>query len=153
MSGPEQGIPRKVLESARCIAIIPGDVKFAVMLDGKYGRGVATCRTGQKWSAPMFVAIEGDSVGYQTGGAPTDIVLVFMADHAMESLLGEKFKLGVDNSVAAGPLGRRDPASVMPTGPNTSLEADLHLTPEILLLFAFEGRLRRSEPERSNRTG
>ena len=106
MNTPDQGIPQDLLESAKCIAIIPGDVKFAFIFGGSYGRGLATCRTGQGWSAPMFVAIDGGSVGYQIGGSSTDIVMLFMNDHALQSLMSDKFKLGADASVAAGPVGR-----------------------------------------------
>ncbi len=69
MNAPDQGIPNELLNSAKCIAIIPGDVKFAFIFGGNYGRGLATCRTGHGWSAPMFVAIDGGSVGYQIGGS------------------------------------------------------------------------------------
>jgi lipid-binding SYLF domain-containing protein len=106
MNAPDQGIPHDLLDSAKCIAIIPGNVKFAFIFGGSYGRGLATCRTGHGWSAPMFVAIDGGSVGYQIGGSSTDIIMLFMNDHALQSLLGDKFKLGADASVAAGPVGR-----------------------------------------------
>jgi lipid-binding SYLF domain-containing protein len=106
MHTPDQGIPQGLLESAKCIAIIPGSVKFAFVFGGNYGRGVATCNTGHGWSAPMFVALDGGSVGYQIGGSSTDIIMLFMNDHALQSLLGDKFKLGADASVAAGPVGR-----------------------------------------------
>src|SRR5579863_2831000 len=106
MNTPDKGIPQDLLESAKCIAIIPGDVKFAFVFGGNYGRGLATCRTGHVWSAPIFVAIDGGSVGYQIGGSSTDIVMLFMNDHALQSLLSDKFKLGADASVAAGPVGR-----------------------------------------------
>jgi len=106
MNAPDQGIPQELLESAKCIAIIPGDIKFAFIFGGSYGRGLATCRTGHGWSAPMFVAIDGGSVGYQIGGSSTDIIMLFMNDHALNSLLSDKFKLGADASVAAGPVGR-----------------------------------------------
>ena len=121
MNAPDQGIPRDLLESAKCIAIIPGDVKFAFIFGGNYGRGLATCRTGHGWSAPMFLAIDGGSVGYQIGGSSTDIVLLFMNDRALKSLLSDKFKLGADASVAAGPVGR-----------NASAGTDLKLNAEIL---------------------
>ena len=106
MDTPDKGIPHDLLESAKCIAIIPGDKKFAFIFGGSYGRGVATCRTSHGWSAPMFVAIDGGSVGYQIGGSSTDIVMLFMNDRALHSLLSDKFKLGADASVAAGPVGR-----------------------------------------------
>lgn len=106
MSTPDKGIPNEILESAKCIAIVPGDKKFAFIFGGNYGRGVATCRTAHGWSAPMFLAVEGGSVGYQIGGASTDLVMVFMNDHALQSLLSDKVKLGADATIAAGPVGR-----------------------------------------------
>src|SRR5271154_3119469 len=106
MNTPDQGIPKDLLESAKCIAVIPGDKKFAFIFGGNYGRGLATCRTEHGWSAPMFLAVDGGSVGYQIGGSSTDLIMLFMNDHALQSLLGDKFKLGADASVAAGPVGR-----------------------------------------------
>jgi lipid-binding SYLF domain-containing protein len=128
MSTPDQGIPQDLLKSAKCIAIIPGDVKFAFVFGGSYGRGLATCRTEHGWSAPMFVAIDGGSVGYQIGGSSTDIVMLFMNDHALQSLLGDKFKLGADASVAAGPVGR-----------NATAGTDLKLNAEILSYSRTKG--------------
>jgi len=128
MNAPDQGIPQDLLESAKCIAIIPGDVKFAFIFGGSYGRGLATCRTGHGWSAPMFVAIDGGSVGYQIGGSSTDLVMLFMNDHALQSLMSDKFKLGADASVAAGPVGR-----------NAAAGTDLKLTAEILSYSRTKG--------------
>ena len=128
MNTPDQGIPSGLLESAKCIAIIPGDKKFAFVFGGSYGRGIATCRTEHGWSAPMFVAIDSGSVGYQIGGSSTDIVMLFMNDHALQSLLGDKFKVGGDASVAAGPVGR-----------NAAAGTDLKLSAEILSYSRSKG--------------
>ena len=128
MNTPDQGIPSDLLGSAKCIAIIPGDVKFAFIFGGNYGRGVATCRTGHGWSAPMFVAIDGGSVGYQIGGSSTDLVMLFMNDHVLKSLLNDKFKLGADASIAAGPVGRSAAAGT-----------DLKLNAEILSYSRSKG--------------
>src|SRR6202167_6354162 len=128
MNTPDQGIPSNLLESAKCIAIIPGDKKFAFVFGGSYGRGIATCRTGRGWSAPMFVAIDGGSVGYQIGGSSTDLVMLFMNDHALQSLMSDKFKLGADASVAAGPVGR-----------NAAAGTDLKLNAEILSYSRSKG--------------
>jgi len=128
MNAPDQGIPQDLLESAKCIAIIPGEVKFAFIFGGNYGRGLATCRTEHGWSAPMFVAIDGGSVGYQIGGSSTDLVMLFMNDHALQSLLSDKFKLGADASVAAGPVGR-----------HASADTDLKLKAEILSYSRAKG--------------
>jgi len=128
MNTPDQGIPQDLLRSAKCIAIIPGEVKFAFIFGGNYGRGLATCHTRLGWSAPMFVAIDGGSVGYQIGGSSTDLVMLFMNDRALQSLLSDKFKLGADASVAAGPVGRSAAAGT-----------DLKLTAEILSYSRTKG--------------
>jgi SH3 domain-containing YSC84-like protein 1 len=111
MNAPDKGIPQELLENAKCIAIIPGTLKFAFILGGDYGRGLVTCRTAHGWSAPLFLAVEGGSVGYQIGGSSTDLVLLFMNDRALHHLLDDKFKLGADASIAAGPVGRHASAN------------------------------------------
>ena len=76
----------------------------------------------------MFVAIDAGSVGYQIGGSSTDIIMLFMNDHALQSLLSDKFKLGADATVAAGPVGR-----------NASAGTDLKLNAEILSYSRAKG--------------
>ncbi len=120
MATPDKGIPRDLLEKARCVAIIPGEEKLAFIFGGNYGRGLATCRTGDGWSAPMFVAVGGGSVGFQIGGSFTDVVMLFMNDHALQSLMGDKFKIGADATVAAGPVGRQAAA-----GTDVKLNAEI----------------------------
>jgi lipid-binding SYLF domain-containing protein len=128
MATPDRGIPRDLLEKARCIAIIPGEEKLAFIFGGNYGKGVATCRTAGGWSAPMFVAVGGGSVGFQIGGSFTDVVMLFMNDHALQSLMGDKFKIGADATVAAGPVGRQAAAGT-----------DVKLTAEILSYSRSKG--------------
>src|SRR5579863_1592856 len=128
MNTPDQGIPQELLETVKCIAIIPGSLKFAFVFGGSYGRGLATCRTEHGWSAPMFVAIDAGSVGYQIGGSSTDIIMLFMNDRALHSLLSDKFKLGADASVAAGPVGR-----------DAAAGTDLKLNAEILSYSRTKG--------------
>jgi lipid-binding SYLF domain-containing protein len=70
MDTPDKAIPHDLLDSAKCIAIIPGDKKFAFIFGGNYGRGVASCRTAHGWSAPMFIALDGGSVGTRLGALP-----------------------------------------------------------------------------------
>jgi lipid-binding SYLF domain-containing protein len=128
MDTPDKGIPQDLLASAKCIAVIPGTLKFAFIFGGNYGRGVATCRTPHGWSAPMFVALDGGSVGYQIGGSSTDIVMIFRNDHALQNLLSDKFKLGGDASVAAGPVGR-----------DAAAGTDVKLSAEILTYSRAKG--------------
>src|SRR5580704_8201108 len=127
MNAPDS-IPLDVLNKAECIAIIPGDKKFAFIFGADYGRGLAMCRTATGWSAPLFLAVEGGSFGYQIGGSSTDLILLFMNDHALHSLLSDKFKLGGDATVAAGPVGR-----------DATAGTDLKLTAEILSYSRTKG--------------
>ena len=107
MGTPDKSIPQGLLESAECVAIIPGEKKVAFGVGGNYGKGLATCRTGHGWSAPMFLAVGGGSVGFQIGGSSTDIVMLFMNDQALQSLMSNKFRIGADAAAAAGPVGRQ----------------------------------------------
>jgi lipid-binding SYLF domain-containing protein len=120
MRTPDKGIPQELLEKAKCMAIVPGEEKLAFIFGGNYGRGLATCRTANGWSAPMFVAVGGGSVGFQIGGSFTDVVMLFMNDNALQRLLGDKFTIGGDATVAAGPVGRQAAA-----GTDIRLDAEI----------------------------
>ena len=128
MRTPDKGIPQDLLEKAKCVAIIPGEEKLAFIFGGNYGRGLVTCRTDNGWSAPMFLAVGGGSVGFQIGGSFTDVVMLFMNDHALQSLLSDKFKIGADVTVAAGPVGR-----------HAAADTDLKLNAEILSYSRSKG--------------
>jgi lipid-binding SYLF domain-containing protein len=81
-------------------------VKVAIGFGGNHGKGVATCRTTNGWSAPAPITITGGSWGLQLGGQAIDIVMIVTNDQGMQHLLSSKFKLGADASAAAGPVGR-----------------------------------------------
>jgi SH3 domain-containing YSC84-like protein 1 len=106
MGAPDKAIPTKVLNDARCIAIVPSMVKIAVVFGGNHGKGIATCRTDHGWSAPAPITVTGGSFGLQLGGQAVDVVMVVMNEKGMNALLTSKFKLGADASAAAGPIGR-----------------------------------------------
>ena len=106
MATPDKAIPNKVMSDAKCVAVIPSMVKVAVGFGGNHGKGVATCRTTNGWSAPAPITITGGSWGLQLGGQAIDIVMIVTNDQGMQHLLSSKFKLGADASAAAGPVGR-----------------------------------------------
>jgi lipid-binding SYLF domain-containing protein len=106
MATPDKAIPDKVMDKAKCIAVVPSMVKVAVGFGGQHGKGVATCRTAKGWSAPAPMTITGGSWGLQLGGQAIDLVMVVTNDQGMQHLLSSKFKLGADASAAAGPVGR-----------------------------------------------
>ncbi len=103
---PDQRIPEEILASADCVAVVPSLLNGGFVFGGRYGRGVASCRTEKGWSAPAFFMIGGGSFGLQIGGQATDVVMLIMNKEGMNNLLASKFKLGADASAAAGPVGR-----------------------------------------------
>ncbi|MGO9775246.1 MAG: lipid-binding SYLF domain-containing protein [Terracidiphilus sp.] len=111
MAAQDKTIPMDILERATCVAVVPGMIKGAFVFGGQYGQGVVTCRTGQGWSAPVFIRMAGGSWGLQIGGQSTDLVLVAVNDRGLQDLLKNKFKIGGDASAAAGPVGRAGQAS------------------------------------------
>jgi lipid-binding SYLF domain-containing protein len=106
MGMPDKGIPEEVLEHAKCIAVVPHMVKGGFVFGGKGGKGVATCRTANGWSAPAFITISGGSWGLQIGVEAVDVVLIIQNEKGMQKLLESNFQIGADASAAAGPVGR-----------------------------------------------
>jgi lipid-binding SYLF domain-containing protein len=111
MDTPDKGVPLDIAASAQCVVVVPAFKKGAFVFGGEYGQGVATCRTGHGWSAPVFVQMAGASFGFQIGGQSTDIVLIGRTHKSLDNLLKDKVKLGGDVSVAGGPVGRDAQAS------------------------------------------
>jgi SH3 domain-containing YSC84-like protein 1 len=106
MATPDKGIPEEVLTGAKCVLVVPDLVKGGFVFGGKHGRGVATCRTENGWSAPAFVSIGGGSWGLQIGIEDVDLVMLVMNDRGLQHMLSSKFELTGEGSVAAGPVGR-----------------------------------------------
>ena len=108
---PDSGIPDFVLKDAKCVATVPSMIKGGFIFGANHGRGVATCRTAQGWSAPAFFTLTGGSWGAQIGVQAVDLVMLVMNDGGMKDLLDSNFKLGATGSVAGGPVGRHASAS------------------------------------------
>ncbi len=122
MATPDKGIPQDLLEKANCVVIVPGMKQAAFGIGGKFGRGYALCReNGRHWGGPAAVRVEGGSFGFQIGGSSTDIVMLVMNERGMRRLLEDKFTLGAEATVAAGPVGRE-----------TAANTDAQLSAEIL---------------------
>jgi SH3 domain-containing YSC84-like protein 1 len=106
MAAPDNGIPEEVLDSAKCLIVIPNLIKGGFIFGGKHGRGIATCRTSNGWSAPGFVSVGGGSWGLQIGVEGVDLVMLVMNEQGLQHLLSSKFQLSGEGSAAAGPVGR-----------------------------------------------
>ena len=106
MGAPDRGIPEEVMSGAKCIVVVPHLVKGGFVLGAEHGRGIASCRTADGWSAPAFVSIGGGSWGLQIGVEGVDLVMVVMNDRGLQHLLSSKFQISGDASASAGPVGR-----------------------------------------------
>ncbi len=108
MHASDKGIPEDLMNRAQCVVVIPNMKKGGFIWGAKYGRGYAMCRKegGAGWTAPAAMRIEGGSFGLQIGGSESDVVVLINNRDGMKHLLSDKFTLGGDATVAAGPVGR-----------------------------------------------
>ena len=106
MNVPDQAIPQSLLDKAEAVAVFPGVIKAGFIVGGRGGQGVISRRVPGGWSAPAFFKLGGASVGLQIGASSTDFVMLFMNRDALQGLLQDKFEIGGEGSVAAGPVGR-----------------------------------------------
>ena len=111
MDTPDKGIPPELLDGAECVVVFPSVLKAGLIVGGRGGRGVASCRTAVGWSAQAYFTLVGGGFGLQIGAKSTDFVMLFMDKDGLNSQLSDGFTLGADASVAAGPVGRQAGAS------------------------------------------
>src|SRR5262245_28696917 len=106
MQVPDKAIPRDLLARAKAVAVFPRVIKVAVTVGGQGGRGVVSRHTDAGWDSPVFLRGGGGSVGPQIGASSTDYFMLLMNDDSVEALMKDKFELGGEAAVAAGPVGR-----------------------------------------------
>ncbi|CAN5394648.1 hypothetical protein BH10ACI2_BH10ACI2_10860 [soil metagenome] len=116
----DKAIPRDLLAKAKAVIVFPGALKLGFIVGGQGGSGVAIRRTANGWSAPAFLNMGGGSFGPQIGGQKTDYILLIMNDKGLKGLLEDKFELGGEGSISAGPVGRTAAAST-----NATLDAEI----------------------------
>jgi len=128
MRAPDNSIPKELVDKAQAIAVFPGVVKAAFIIGGTEGKGVISRRTAQGWSAPAFFNLGGGSFGAQLGANKTDYILLIMNEDGLNGLLTDKFAIGGEAGVAAGPVGR-----------TASAATDAQLKAEILTYSRSKG--------------
>jgi SH3 domain-containing YSC84-like protein 1 len=114
MNVRDRGIPKELLDKAEAIAVFPGVIKAAFIIGGRGGQGVISRRVRGGWGAPVFFNLGGGSFGAQIGAQKTDYVLLIMNEEGLNGLLKDKFEIGGEVGVAAGPVGREAAASTNP---------------------------------------
>ena len=121
-------IPPDIWSKSRCVVVMPDVKKAAFIFGGEYGKGILSCRSGERWSPPVFMQLAKGSWGFQAGAEEVDLVLLVMNEQGVQKLLQNKVTLGADASIAAGPLGRQG-----------SVATDVALTAEILAYSRAKG--------------
>jgi lipid-binding SYLF domain-containing protein len=120
MNVRDKAIPKELLDKAEAIAVFPGVIKAAFIIGGRGGQGVISRRTRYGWSAPAFFNLSGGSFGAQIGAQKNDYVFLIMNEDGVKGLLEDKFEMGGEAGVVAGPVGREVAAST-----NTTLDAGI----------------------------
>jgi lipid-binding SYLF domain-containing protein len=115
MNVREKAIPKELLDKAEAIAVFPGILKAAFIVGGRGGQGVISRRVRGGWSAPAFFNLGGGSFGAQVGAQKNDYVFLIMNEDGVKGLLEDKFEIGGEAGVVAGPVGREAAASTNPT--------------------------------------
>jgi lipid-binding SYLF domain-containing protein len=128
MGAPDNGIPQELIDKAQAIAVFPSVLKAAFIFGGREGKGVVSRRTAQGWTTPAFFKLGGGSFGAQIGADKTDYVLLVMNENGLKGLQGDKFAIGGEVGVAAGPVGR-----------SASAATDAQLKAEILTYSRSRG--------------
>lgn len=109
---PDNSIPKSLLQKAEAIVVIPSLVKGGFIVGAKHGKGVLSARDSERrWSSPAFVKMTGGSIGWQIGVESVDLVLLVVNRDGVNDLLSDKFTIGGNMSVAAGPVGRNADAA------------------------------------------
>jgi len=129
MGADDKGIPNDLLQKAQCVGVVPSLKRAGFIIGAKYGKGVLTCRLKDGgWSGVSTIRVEGGSLGLQIGAGETDLVFVVMNQSGMDRLMGDKFTVGADASVMAGPVGR-----------STAAQTDAAMKAEILAYSRAHG--------------
>jgi len=114
------------------VAVFPRVINAAIGFGGRRGKGVVSVRGADgAWGPPAFFTLTGGSWGFQIGAQSTELVLFFMTEGGVRSLLDSKFTLGGKAGLAAGPLGRSAEA-----GTDLELNAEIYSYARSKGLFA-----------------
>lgn len=105
MRDPNQTWIQQNLSNARGVLISPRILRAGFIVGGSGGRALLVARDGRTWAGPAFYDLLTASVGFQAGVDVSEAVIVVMTDKGLNSLLSPSFKIGVDASIAVGPVG------------------------------------------------
>ena len=102
----DPNVPPAVVADAEAVIVVPGFKRFGIALFGMYqGLGLMLVRANDgSWSDPVFVYVDGGSIGAQLGMETVDFVVAVTSRERVVSLMrGTSF--GVGGEVTAGRAG------------------------------------------------
>jgi len=103
---PKMGWFRSNIRKAKGIFIIPNNIEAAFVFGGSGGTGVLLRHNNDDtWSYPAFYSTGSATFGFQAGVQASEVVMLVMTQKGMDALLSHKLQLGLDASVALGPIG------------------------------------------------
>ena len=127
-----------LLKRAKAVLIFPSLLKGAFIFGGEGGTGLLIARDREnKWGHPAFYTVGSFSFGLQIGGQSSEAVLLIMSERGLKAVMEDQVKLGVDASIAVGPVGVGVEGSA-----GTHLNADFYsysLTAGLFFGGSFEG--------------
>ena len=95
-------LPTRYWDQAHCIVVVQSVTKAGAVSDGGAANGVMSCRAGDSWTAPLFLAFA--SNGATASALPADLLLLVMNEQGVEKLLRSKASIGSDLAVASGSM-------------------------------------------------
>lgn len=102
----ERTVLRNTLKSAKAVMIFPSVLKAAFIFGAEGGNGVLLARDSDGiWSDPAFYTLGSGSFGFQAGVQDAEVILVIMTERGLDAVIANNAKLGVDASIALGPVG------------------------------------------------
>lgn len=103
-----------LIAKAKGVLVYPQILEGGFIIGGSGGTGVLLVRDEQtgNFSAPAFYTMGGLSIGLLAGGQAAEVMLLINSQKALDSLLSTKVKLGAGVSVAVGPKGGGQGATV-----------------------------------------
>lgn len=96
---------RNALGGARAVFIVPSIFKAGFIFGLEGGQAILLARHGDRWSEPVFMTISNQSFGLQIGAQNASMLIVVMADGAIQSIVDQNFGLGTSGSIALGGAG------------------------------------------------
>jgi lipid-binding SYLF domain-containing protein len=103
-----------LIAKAKGVLVYPQILEGGFIIGGSGETGVLLVRDEQtgNFSAPAFYTMGGLSIGLLAGGQAAEVMLLINSQKALDSLLSTKVKLGAGVSVAVGPKGGGQGATV-----------------------------------------